>query len=178
MKAGGRSAEEIEGVRVSLGGKGDREGAEGRRGGEDGAKSVGGKNGSKEGEKGQGKGKMDVRLGDVASVVARGRNVGVLVGEKEVSCSNPSFPLSLSLLHSMKAPMEYKHPDSLQNTRYKPADHETHPSHSPAPKTHPLIPRLRPLPKLYNLAHRPFDNNHRDPPRNGRVATRSEEAGG
>ena len=112
MKAGGRSAEEIEGVRVSLGGKRDREGGEGRRGGEDGAKSAGGKNGSKEGEKGQGKGKMDVRLGDVASVVARGRNVGVLVGEKEVSCN----PLSLSLLHSMKLqwniniPILYKHP--------------------------------------------------------------------
>ena len=117
MKAGGRSAEEIEGVRVLLGGKRDREGGEGRRGGDDGAKSVGGKNGSKEG---QGKGKMDVRLGDVASVVARGRNVGVLVGEKEVSC-NPSFPLSLSLLHSMKLqwniniPILYKHP--VQKTR-------------------------------------------------------------
>ena len=141
MKAGGRSAEEIEGVRVLLGGKRDRdrEGGEGRRGGED-----GGKKGSKEGEKGQGKGKMDVRLGDVASVVARGRNVGVLVGEKEVSC-NPSSPLSLSSLHSMKAPMGYKHPNPLLQT----------PSANPL-TTKPTLPTLQHLkPILSSLASVP-----------------------
>ena len=54
IKAGGRDAEAIEGIRVNLG-------------------------------KGKEKGKGDVvRVGDLASVVARGRNVVVLVGEKDV----------------------------------------------------------------------------------------------
>ena len=56
----------------------------------------------KGGEKGKGKGKAErerereresVTLGDVASVVARGRNVGVLVGEKDVGSV---FPLPSS----------------------------------------------------------------------------------
>ena len=78
IKAGGRSAEEIEGLRVVLGQKGG--------GGDDGEK----KGGENEGEKGRGKGKGEkagkerVKLRDVASVVARGRNIGVLVGEKDV----------------------------------------------------------------------------------------------
>lgn len=60
--------------------------------------------GEKEKEKGgekenrKGKGKVDkereresVTLGDVASVVARGRNVGVLVGEKDVRSIFPCY---------------------------------------------------------------------------------------
>lgn len=75
IKAGGRNAEEIEGLRVVLGngaGKGSGDG-------------------KGKGEKGKGKGDRgeSVKLGDVASVVARGRNVGVLVGEKDVRLHLP-----------------------------------------------------------------------------------------
>lgn len=76
VRAGGRSAEEIEGLRLVVG-----------KGG--GVKGDGGKGkGEKEREGGaKGKAKAEresVKLGDVASVVARGRNVGVMVGEKDV----------------------------------------------------------------------------------------------
>lgn len=72
IKAGGRNAGEIEGLRVVLG-KREREGGERER--------------ERGGGRGNGGGKREregVKLGDVASVVARGRNVGVLVGEKDV----------------------------------------------------------------------------------------------
>ncbi|KAF6229948.1 hypothetical protein HO133_004286 [Letharia lupina] len=68
IKAGGRNAEDIEGLRVVLG----KGGGEGRG------------NGDNEGGGGKGRAEREsVKLGDVASVVARGRNVGVLVGEKD-----------------------------------------------------------------------------------------------
>ena len=70
IRAGGRDLEGIEGVRVALG-KGN----------------VSGKGEANGGLNGGGSGKEEVvRVRDVASVVARGRNVGVLVGEKEVCC--------------------------------------------------------------------------------------------
>lgn len=79
IKAGGRNAEEIEGLRVVLGKE------DGGGGGGDVGKGTGDKVG---GGRGGGKGKADrqggVKLGDVANVVARGRNVGVMVGEKDV----------------------------------------------------------------------------------------------
>lgn len=66
-------AEEVEGVRVFLNG--------GKTGNSNGKKD-------RDREKGEGGGKREresVRLSDVASVVARGRNVAVMVGEKDVS---------------------------------------------------------------------------------------------
>lgn len=79
---GGRrgSAEEIEGARVWLGGKG------------------GGRGKKKEEEGEEGEEARVVKLGDVASVVARGRNVGVLVGEKKVRFLFYLFLLLLLLL--------------------------------------------------------------------------------
>lgn len=68
VKAGNHDPGVIEDVRVKLGGGGGRD---------------------KQGGKGKGK----VRVGDVASVVRRGRNVGVIVGEKDVG----TLPLSLDL---------------------------------------------------------------------------------
>lgn len=97
MKAGGRGggAEEIEGLRVILGPK------KGSGGVRDGDVDVGGGRGGGGGGKERKVGTTEsVRLGDVASVVARGRNVGVLVGEKEVrSCG--------SVIHSPLAPIPY-----------------------------------------------------------------------
>lgn len=60
---------------------------------------------------GKGRGEK-VRVGDVASVVVRGRNVGVLVGEKEVClllltvsfnspCPPFSFPIVVLLLYTI-----------------------------------------------------------------------------
>ncbi|KAL9077813.1 MAG: hypothetical protein Q9161_000185 [Pseudevernia consocians] len=81
IKAGGRNTEEIEGLRVVLGKKGDGDG------GGDVGKGKGEKLGGGGGGGGGGKGKAErqesVKLGDVANVVARGRNVGVMVGEKD-----------------------------------------------------------------------------------------------
>ncbi|CAD6589029.1 MAG: hypothetical protein ASARMPREDX12_003566 [Alectoria sarmentosa] len=104
IKAGGSNADEIEGLRVVLG---KREGGEKEKE----------KDKDKGGEKGKGKGKAErerereresVTLGDVASVVARGRNVGVLVGEKDhlkpVLSSLASLP-SLSYTTSPTDPL-------------------------------------------------------------------------
>lgn len=87
---GGRrgSAEEIEGARVWLGGKG------------------GGRGKKKEEEGEEGEEARVVKLGDVASVVARGRNVGVLVGEKKVRFLFYLF-LSLTLLLSYSYSYSY-----------------------------------------------------------------------
>lgn len=76
VKAGGRNAEGIEGLKVVVGkkGSGEERGGGGRKKGKGGGEADGG-GGSSSGS---------VKMGDVASVVARGRNVGVLVGEKEV----------------------------------------------------------------------------------------------
>ncbi|KAL6715985.1 hypothetical protein ACLMJK_006947 [Lecanora helva] len=66
VKAGGRDLESIEGIRVRLRG-------------EKGGKGDGG--GGGKGEKGKGE---VVTVGDVASVVRRGRNIAVIAGEKDL----------------------------------------------------------------------------------------------
>ena len=87
IKAGGRNAGEIEGLRVVFGKK-KEDGGGGEKGGG--------------GGKGKGKGRAElesVKLGDVASVVARGRNIGVLVGEKDVRSVAFSCPTVTNIPH-------------------------------------------------------------------------------
>lgn len=75
IKAGGRNAEELEGLRIVLGKAGGDVAVSG-----DGSRGKGKKGGEGKADRDRG----SVKLGDVASVVARGRNVGVMVGEKDV----------------------------------------------------------------------------------------------
>lgn len=87
IRAGGLDPDAVEGLRVRLGG------------GKDGG---GGKEGSGKRGKDGGSGGEVVRLRDVASVVVRGRNMGVLVGEKEV-CPHPP-PVMLHRLYPLYRP--------------------------------------------------------------------------
>lgn len=156
---GGRrgSAEEIEGARVWLGG-----------GGSGGGKGKSGGRGKKEEEGEEGEEARVVKLGDVASVVARGRNVGVLVGEKKVRF----FFIYFFLLLSYSLTLTLHEPPHPKEER--PLNLKTHQS---APETDPLLPRLPPLHKLHHLAQRPPDHSRRRAPRDHRVAGGGQEAG-
>ena len=107
IKAGGRSAEEIEGVRVVLGGKTV-----------DGAADRDGKGKGKRDRAGGGKERApSVKLGDVANLVARGRNVGVLVGEKDV---RSPFPFPFLILPSLLVISTTPHPPILPSCKLPP----------------------------------------------------------
>lgn len=126
IKAGGRNVEDIEGLRVVLRkGEGDARGDRKGKG--------------KEKEKGH-RGES-VKLGDVASVVARGRNVGVLVGEKDVRLDSPPATSNSppSLHHRPKKPKREKkkltHHPTLSTS--PPSSHPSPPSHTPHPPPTP-----------------------------------------
>ena len=123
IKAGGRNVEDIEGLRVVL------------------RKAEGDARGDRKG-KGKGKEKGDrgesVKLGDVASVVARGRNVGVLVGEKDVR-------LNFTPTTSNSPPLSTKDPKKKPKEKEKKLTHHPTPSTSP-PSSHPSPPYHTPHP--------------------------------
>ena len=81
--------------------------------------------------KGGGAGEEKVTIGDVASVMKRGRNIVIMVGEKDVC---PPFPHSPSLLYT-----HLTNPPQLRHSNNSFSDD------CPAPQTRPPLPPLPPL---------------------------------